>query len=88
MMHNEITKEVLLSETANFIWMFDHRFFVETKFGNFVWSDPDYNGNDTVTPFKGSYNGFCNISGTLFGRCKGQRLIRDFIGNSFTLKKE
>lgn len=37
---------------GEFTWDFGQLFFIETDKGNFIWSDPDYGGNNTLTPYE------------------------------------
>lgn len=80
-----IQKEDLLDVVGEFTWMFGFTFFVETQFGNFVWRDPSYGGDNSVTPHSGSYDDFTKSSGMKLGRDKGIHRIRDYIGTEFDL---
>ncbi len=75
------TKEQLLDEIGKFTWDFGQRFFVETRFGNFVWSDPDYNGDNTFKKYQGDYKQWIKTTGSPFGRSKGSHLIRNYCGD-------
>ncbi len=72
---------------GNFIWMWDHRFFVETPEGNFIWSCPDYNGDNSLTPYEKEYADFCEEVGIDFGRDKGTHLIESYCGPDVWVKK-
>lgn len=78
----KVTKEQLLNTHGEFTWMFGNQFFIETTIGNFVWSDPSYNGSNTIRPFHGSYKEYSN--GNL-GRDKGFHDIERYCGNEFTI---
>lgn len=71
-------KVEILSQTAEFTWMFGNEWFVESPIGNFIWSDPDYNGDNTFTKTRLSYMEFAN--GRL-GRDKGFHNIENFCGS-------
>ncbi len=64
---------------GNFTWDFGQYFFIETKKGNFIWSDPDYNGDNKLTPYEGSYKDW--MKPPLFGRSKGKHRIGDYCKN-------
>jgi hypothetical protein len=80
-----ITKEQLLNEMAEFTWDFGQKFFVETKHGNFVWSDPDYNGDNTMMEYPGTAWDFFR---PMYGRSKGKHIISDYCGDQFTVIEE
>lgn len=65
-----------LDTVGSFTWDFGCNFHIETSVGCFVWSDPSYNGDNTIKPAP-AYNEWIGKS---FGRYKGQHLIRDFCG--------
>ena len=69
-----------LDDIAEFCWGFGCEFFLETSRGNFVWSDPDYNGDNTIRRFDGTYKDWCKKSGIPFARDKGRHVIRDYCG--------
>jgi len=71
-----ITKETV----ADFVWSFHDKFFLETQEGNFVWSDRDYGGDNTIWPFKGGIKQWCKTEGIPFGRCKGRHTIKHYCG--------
>jgi len=66
-------KEKLAETVGKFTWDFGQNFFIETEFGNFVWSDPSYDGDNTIIRFNGS----------VYGRNKGEYMIGDFCGKDF-----
>ena len=80
-----IDKETLINTIGEFGWSFGQEFFIETKFGNFVWSDPDYNGDNTIKKFDGDLKKFCRTIGISFVRDKGKHLIGKYCGTNFTL---
>lgn len=72
-----------LDTIAHFTWGWSHRFFLETDNGNYIWSDPDYPfGNNTITPFKGTYKDWLNQEGISFARDKGKHIIRNYCGEN------
>ena len=81
-------KDKLMSVAGHFIWSFGCEFFIETEIGNFVWSDPDYNGDNTIRPFNGNYHEWCNSVGIPYGRDKGVEFISSYCGDSWEYKNE
>jgi hypothetical protein len=68
----------LLDREGDFTWDFGQNFFIETSIGNFIWSDPDYNGDNTIKPFKGTIQEYFEPS---YGRDKGKHIIRNYCGD-------
>lgn len=67
------------NEIALFTQSWNHQFFVETKYGNFIYSDPNYpNGNNTLTLYNGSFQDFLKEKKLLTVRTKGEFLIKEF----------
>jgi len=64
-----------LETVAEFIWFWNDKFFLETPCGNFVWSNPEYDGDNTIVPFEGSIENFCKKIGIPYGRDKGRHTI-------------
>jgi hypothetical protein len=81
---NIVTKEQLLSTVGDFTWDFNQRFFVETSYGNFIWSDPDYNGDNSFVKTDLSINEFFS---PYFGSCKGRHVISEYCGFGIELKE-
>ena len=75
-------KELLLNSFGHFTSMFGCEFFIETSLGNFIWKNPDYGGNNTMTKTSLSYKEFA--AGRL-GRDKGMHDIERYCGNEFEL---
>lgn len=71
----------LLDLSADFTWMWDQHFFVETEGCNYVWSDPRYDGDNTLRLYYGSLADYCKEQGIDFGRCKGNHVIRRYCGD-------
>lgn len=78
-------KKELLNSTGRFTWDFGQHFFVETSIGNFVWSDPQYNGNNTFERYVGSFEDWLKEIDIPFGRDKGEHFISSFCGDQFTV---
>lgn len=84
--HCRIMNEKLtLDDEAEFTWMFGHEFFLETSKGNFVWSDPEYSGDNTIRSFSGTYKDFQKQLGVGLGRYKGKHIIREYCGSDVKL---
>lgn len=80
-----MTKEEFMEEVGDFCWNYANKFFIETRFGNFIWSDPDYLGGDnTIEQFGGSYEDFVKLEKIPYCRDKGKHRIRDYCGEEFT----
>jgi len=71
----------IMNLVGEFTWFWSDIFFIETKIGNFIWSDPDYGGDNTIKPYDGSCSEFANSpdSGySEYGRDKGKHLIKNY----------
>lgn len=79
-----MNKEKLLDMIGDFTWNFASHFFIETNEGNFIWSDPDYYGDNTIIPYQGTVQDYFGDS---FGRCKGRHLIRLYCGEDIIFKE-
>lgn len=77
-------KEQLLNMVGQFTWSFGKEFFIETELGNFVWNDPHYGGDNTITQFNGSYADWLTFENIPFGRDKGAKLISSYCGYYWT----
>lgn len=75
-------REAILDLVGSFSWSFGETFFVETSEGNWVWSDPEYQGDNTLTRWKGTHKQWCKSIGIPFSRDKGKHLIRDYCGEN------
>ncbi len=82
----QLDREKLLDSVGDFTWDFGQKFFVETEYGNFVWSDPDYNGDNSFTKYEGTYEDWMPAVSGRFGRSKGKHIIRQYCGNDIILK--
>jgi hypothetical protein len=72
--------ENILDKTGEFTWMFGPDFFIETNEGNFIWKDPDYNGDNTLRPYAGNYHDFVKECKVPYGRDKGKHIIKEYCG--------
>jgi hypothetical protein len=70
-----------LDDVADFVWLWSERWFLETVKGVYIWSDPDYNGDNTIRKYKGTLNDFLQAEGIDFGKGKGKRIIRKYCGD-------
>ncbi len=78
-------REKFLECVGDFTYCWGADFFIETEFGNFHWKDPDYNGDNTITPFDGNLDAFYKKLGVPFGRDKGKHFVKDYCGTDFKL---
>lgn len=78
-----MTTEELLTLEGDFTWDFGQNFFIQTEKGNFVWSCPDYNGDNSITPYPHSYSEWIKPS---FGRSKGRHIIGKYVDEGAFLK--
>lgn len=68
--------------------MFGQKFFIETGDGNYLWNDPNYGGDNTISSFKGDLNDAVKFCGVPFGRDKGTKTIRGYCGDQIKLGQE
>lgn len=73
-------RKSILMLNGEFTWMFNQNFFIETARGNFIWKDPDYGGDNSITPTKMTYAEYCEHSGIDYGRDKGSHIIGEYVG--------
>ena len=78
----QIPDNDLLKQYADFTWNFGMLFFVETSIGNFIWSDPDYGGDNSFRKTNQTINEFF---GSSFGRCKGKHKIENYCGSFISI---
>lgn len=71
---------------GRFTWDFGNRFLIETDEGNFVWSDPDYGGDNTIKPYYGDTRNF--TSEGFCGRDKGYHIISMYCGDDVIILGE
>ena len=79
----EITKEVLLRLSGEFSWGFRDQFFIETDIGNFIWSSPDYGGNNTITKYNNTFKNWLKEECLPYARSKGDHTIAEYCGEDF-----
>ena len=79
------TKEAIADVFGEFTYMWGMHFFIETSLGNFVWADPNYQGDNTMTLFSGSYQDYCKKHKIDFGRSKGTHQVGHYCGTDFTV---
>lgn len=70
-----------LNKFGHFTWNFGQEFFIETDSGNYVWKDPDYQGDNTIVSYVGSYMEWCKTNKIPFGRDKGHHKIKEYCGD-------
>lgn len=75
-----MTKDEMLDLIGQFTYCWGCHFFIETSQGNFIWLDPDYQGDNTLTPTSATYKEFCEYQRIPFGRGKGKHRIGDYCG--------
>lgn len=78
-----MNKETLLLTFGDFSWDFGMKYFIETSQGNFIWSDPDYGGDNSIKSFNGSLNDFMSQNNLILVRDKGKHLIVNYCGSNF-----
>jgi len=76
----KVSKDNFMNMLGKFTWDFGQCFFIETEVGNFVWSDPDYNGDNSIKPFRGTVQDYF---GKGYGRCKGEHIVSCYCGEDF-----
>ena len=67
-----------IDDIAEFTWDFGQNFLLETNRGLFVWSDPDYSGDNTIRRINHIEEIF---PGGTFGRSKGTHFIGEYCGS-------
>lgn len=75
-----MTPQEFLEIDGEFTWLFGCDFFIETLIGNFIWSDKDYQGDNTLTYTSKTYEEFLKECSVPYGRSKGIHVIGDYIG--------
>ncbi len=82
-----VDKQQILGTMAEFTWSFGKTWFVETQFGNFIWSDPDYAGDNTFKKFDGDYRKWCDLENIDAGRSKGFHNVERYCGNQIIFEQ-
>lgn len=73
-----------LDSVGTFTWGWNDKFHIETDSGNYEWSDPSYNGDNTIKPTV-PYLKWCELRNIPFGRDKGTHRIRDYCGDKVVI---
>ena len=76
-----MTRSELLNTNGKFLWNHADKFFIETVLGNFIWSDPDMGGSNSLFPYGGTFldwNAKANKNSLC--RDKGTHVLKDFCG--------
>ena len=57
---------------------------------NYIWSDPDYLGDDSITVWEGTYQSYLNqeYDSTYYGRYKGVHNLDEYTKGAFSRYKE
>lgn len=74
-----------IQDEADFTWNFGSEFYLETSKGNYVWSSPDYGGDNTIKPTQLSLKGF--LGKGYHGRSKGKHSIESFCGSEVNIQQ-
>ena len=82
----QVSKEEFMNCVGDFTYMWGQTFLIETPYGNYIWLDPEYNGDNSMTKFDGNYWKACSYLNIPFGRSKGQHVIKDYCGEDFIIK--
>lgn len=82
----QMTYDPLLDRLAEFTWNFGTEYYVEVENGdNYIWSDPDKGGNNTLTKTTESYTDWVFPN---WGRSKGKHIIQNVCGTKVIIKQE
>ena len=73
---------------GDFTWLWGDEFFIETENANFVWSDPNYDGDNTIRLISGSFRDYLRENNLDFGRSKGRHFISNYCGEKVQLQGE
>lgn len=79
------TRNEILNLEGHFTWFWNDKFFIETKDGCYIWSDPVYNGSGTLVEFSGDYADFAQEMNIDYGRDKGVHRIGDYCGEDIKI---
>lgn len=80
------TRDELLNAFADFTWCWGQEFIIRVNDQVFVWKDPDYDGNNTVTEQDCTHNELMARMGIDFGRCKGRHIVGNYCGEEIKVK--
>ena len=84
--NQENVKQILLGQMGEFHWDFGKHFFIGTQIGNFVWSSPEYGGDNKMRVYKGSFVNWVRSSCTSYCRYKGMHNIGRRCGDQFVIE--
>ena len=73
---------ITLDSFASFTWDFGQNFILEVGGNCYIWSDPDYNGDNTIRPLAGTFDEYFK---GYFGRDKGIHRIIDYCGPNVSI---
>ena len=76
-------EHLTIDDIGEFTWNFASHFLIETSKGTFVWSDPDYMGDNTIRPYVGNKANFTEEG--FMGRCKGTHVIGEYCGKDVVI---
>ncbi len=62
-------------------WNEKNLYLIETNVDNFIWSDPDFGGDNTLRKFDGTMSDFMKEHGTR-GRDKGRHIIGSYVAKN------
>lgn len=71
--------QVILDSVGDFTWGFGSQFFITCKHGNFIYSDPDYNGDNTIRRTRHTLQSWMDQVVDGYGRDKGEHVIRNYV---------
>ena len=78
-------KSDILNSVAEFTWFFNDLFYVEVYHhcGNFIWSDPDYGGDNSFRHTNLTYEQYLNKHAGFgfWGRDKGRHTVQSYCGS-------
>jgi hypothetical protein len=77
-----------INDVAEFTWMWCDKFFLETNKGNFIWSDPDYGGDNTIVKTDFDLAQYCENMHVGCGRSKGKHIIDRYCGDQVKIIDE
>ncbi len=83
-----LKEEVMLTleDVAEFTWDFYKEFFLETAKGNYIWSDPEYGGDNTICKTNKSYNEWIDpFNNGNYGRSKGKHTVGGYCGPNVSI---
>lgn len=76
------TRNEIMNCVGEFAWNFGSRFYVTTKYGNFIWFSEDYYGDNSFRQTELSAKEFAGVN---FLRDKGQAIVSSRCGNDIKI---